>query len=75
MSDAAQHSGKYILVKRINRIPVRPAQKTDGIEDRRFADGGFTLAFGDTVDCWRVEALEPNRPLRLAAEMKVPGRA
>ncbi len=30
---------------------------------------------GDTVDFWRVEAVEPNRLLRLAAEMKVPGRA
>ena len=27
------------------------------------------------MDCWRVEALEPNRRLRLAAEMKLPGRA
>jgi uncharacterized protein YbjT (DUF2867 family) len=30
---------------------------------------------GDTVDWWRVEAIERNRKLRLAAEMKVPGRA
>jgi uncharacterized protein YbjT (DUF2867 family) len=30
---------------------------------------------GDTLDFWRVEAYEPNRRLRLAAEMKVPGRA
>ena len=33
------------------------------------------LAVGDTVDFWRVEAYEPDRRLRLAAEMKVPGRA
>ncbi|MBI5085679.1 MAG: SDR family oxidoreductase [Acidobacteria bacterium] len=33
------------------------------------------LRVGDTVDCWRVEAFEPNRRLRLAAEMKLPGRA
>ena len=33
------------------------------------------LKTGDTVDCWRVEALEPGRLLRLAAEMKMPGRA
>jgi uncharacterized protein YbjT (DUF2867 family) len=32
-------------------------------------------AVGDTLDFWRVEAYEPNRRLRLAAEMKVPGRA
>jgi uncharacterized protein YbjT (DUF2867 family) len=30
---------------------------------------------GDTIDWWRVEAYEPNRLLRLRAEMKVPGRA
>lgn len=33
------------------------------------------LRVGDTVGCWRVEALEPDRLLRLAAEMKLPGRA
>jgi len=30
---------------------------------------------GDTIDCWRVEAFEPGRRLRLIAEMKMPGRA
>ena len=30
---------------------------------------------GDPLDFWRVEAFEPNRLLRLQAEMKVPGRA
>jgi len=30
---------------------------------------------GDTVDFWRVEAIEPDRLLRLSAEMKLPGRA
>ena len=30
---------------------------------------------GDTLDFWRVEAYAPGRRLRLAAEMKVPGRA
>ncbi len=33
------------------------------------------LAVGDVLDCWRVEACEPDARLRLAAEMKVPGRA
>ena len=33
------------------------------------------LHVGDTVDFWRVEAIEPNRRLRLVAEMKLPGRA
>jgi hypothetical protein len=39
---------------------------------RRDPDG---LRAGDVVDCWRVEVFEPNRRLRLAAEMKLPGRA
>jgi len=30
---------------------------------------------GDAVDFWRVEAFEPDRLLRLVAEMKLPGRA
>lgn len=30
---------------------------------------------GDPVDFWRVEAIERGRLLRLAAEMKLPGRA
>lgn len=33
------------------------------------------LVPGDTVDFWRVEAYEPDRLLRLFADMKVPGRA
>ena len=33
------------------------------------------LQVGDPVDFWRVEAYEPNRFLRLKAEMKLPGEA
>jgi len=33
------------------------------------------LRVGDTIDCWRVVGLEPDRKLRLAAEMRLPGRA
>jgi hypothetical protein len=33
------------------------------------------LKLGDTVDFWRVEAIEPSRLLRLRAEMSLPGRA
>lgn len=33
------------------------------------------LESGDTLDWWRVEAIERPRMLRLSAEMKVPGRA
>jgi uncharacterized protein YbjT (DUF2867 family) len=32
------------------------------------------LRAGEALDCWRVEACEPPRRLRLAAEMKLPGR-
>jgi hypothetical protein len=33
------------------------------------------LRVGDALDFWRVEALEPDRLMRLRAEMKVPGLA
>lgn len=33
------------------------------------------LRIGETVDFWRVEAFEPERLLRLRAEMRLPGRA
>lgn len=39
---------------------------------RRDADD---LRTGDVLDCWRVEIIEPDRRLRLAAEMRLPGRA
>jgi uncharacterized protein YbjT (DUF2867 family) len=39
---------------------------------RRDADG---VRVGDTIDFWRVEGFEPDRLLRLRAEMKLPGRA
>jgi len=39
---------------------------------RREPDG---LQSGDALDFWRVEVIEPDRLLRLRAEMKVPGRA
>ena len=32
------------------------------------------LRVGDTVDFWRVESFEGSRILRLAAEMRIPGR-
>ncbi len=46
-----------------------------GVGMRRGRPSASTLGVGDTVDFWRVEALEPNRRLRLVAEMKLPGRA
>lgn len=35
----------------------------------------YQLMPGDALDFWRVEKIEPGRLLRLAAEMKLPGRA
>jgi hypothetical protein len=42
---------------------------------RRGRRDALNLRVGDVVDFWRVEAFEPNRLLRLQAEMKLPGRA
>lgn len=46
-----------------------------GVGMRRGRRDADTLRVGDTLDWWRVEAFEPDRRLRLAAEMKLPGRA
>ena len=46
-----------------------------GIGVRRGRPDATMLRVGDTLDFWRVEAFEPPHRLRLAAEMKVPGRA
>lgn len=45
-----------------------------GVGLRRGRRDPFDLRVGDTVDFWRVERLETGRLLRLAAEMKIPGR-
>jgi hypothetical protein len=42
---------------------------------RRGRRDSESLQPGDTLDFWRVEAFEPDRLLRLAAEMRLPGRA
>ncbi|MGD9487578.1 MAG: SDR family oxidoreductase [Calditrichaceae bacterium] len=46
-----------------------------GVGMRRGRPHPKNLRIGDTVDFWRVELFEPNRRLRLIAEMKLPGRA
>ncbi len=46
-----------------------------GVGVRRGRRHPYDLAVGDSLDFWRVEALEPNRLMRLHAEMKVPGEA
>jgi uncharacterized protein YbjT (DUF2867 family) len=45
-----------------------------GVGLRRGRRDRLDLRVGDTVDFWRVERFESNRLLRLAAEMKIPGR-
>jgi hypothetical protein len=46
-----------------------------GVGMRRGRRHPDQLREGDALDFWRVEAIEPNRMLRLRAEMKVPGKA
>jgi hypothetical protein len=46
-----------------------------GVGLRRGRPDPEHLRVGDTVDWWRVETYEPDRLLRLRAEMKLPGRA
>jgi len=46
-----------------------------GVGIRRGRPSPTRLSVGDAVDFWRVEAWEANHLLRLAAEMKLPGRA
>jgi uncharacterized protein YbjT (DUF2867 family) len=46
-----------------------------GVGVRRGRKHPTDIVVGDTLDFWRVEAYQPGKLLRLAAEMKVPGRA
>lgn len=46
-----------------------------GVGLRRGRRDPDTVWVGDTVDFWRVEAVEPDRLLRLRAEMRLPGLA
>ncbi len=46
-----------------------------GVGRRRGRRDPEQLRVGDTLDWWRVEQYRPDQLLRLAAEMKLPGRA
>lgn len=46
-----------------------------GVGLRRGRRDPENVVVGDTVDFWRVEAFEPDRLLRLVAEMRLPGQA
>ncbi len=46
-----------------------------GVGMRRGRRHPEEVSVGETLDFWRVEAFEPDKSLRLLAEMKLPGRA
>jgi len=46
-----------------------------GVGFRRGRRHPDEVRIGDAIDFWRVEWIEPDRSLRLRAEMKLPGRA
>lgn len=46
-----------------------------GVGTRRGRTSQESLTVGDSLDFWRVEAIEENKLLLLRAEMKLPGRA
>lgn len=46
-----------------------------GVGLRRGRRDPDNISVGEPLDFWRVEAIEPDHLLRLAAEMKLPGRA
>lgn len=46
-----------------------------GVGMRRGRRDPVRVNVGDPIDCWRVESIEPGKKLRLAAEMRLPGRA
>jgi uncharacterized protein YbjT (DUF2867 family) len=46
-----------------------------GVGLRRGRKNPDVIRVGESLDFWRVEAIEPGRLLRLRAEMKVPGKA
>ena len=50
-------------------------QVLGGVGLRRGRRNPETVAAGDTLDFWTVQEFEPDRLLRLQAQMRVPGRA
>ncbi|MDE0034506.1 MAG: SDR family oxidoreductase [Deltaproteobacteria bacterium] len=57
------------------RVRGRIDRLLGGVGLRRGRRHPDELRVGDALDFWRVEALEPDRLVRLRAEMKLPGRA
>jgi hypothetical protein len=56
------------------RLRGRLDRVRGGVGLRRGRRDPHRLRTGDAVDFWRVETVEPGRVVRLAAEMKMPGR-
>jgi hypothetical protein len=66
-------SGWY-FADRLWRLRGVADQLAGGTGFRRGRRDADDLAPGDALDFWRVEAYEPDRLLRLRAEMRLPGR-
>jgi hypothetical protein len=66
-------SGWY-FADRLWRLRGVADQLVGGAGFRRGRRDADDLAPGDALDFWRVEAYEPDRLLRLRAEMRMPGR-
>jgi lipocalin/uncharacterized protein YbjT (DUF2867 family) len=49
-------------------------QRFGGVGMRRGRRNADQCAVGDAIDAWTVEAFEPDRLLRLSADLKLPGR-
>ena len=65
----------YYFLDTLWRVRGRLDQLAGGSGLRRGRRDSRDLVVGDTVDFWRVVALEPGRRLTLLAEMKLPGSA
>jgi hypothetical protein len=65
----------YYFLDGLWKLRGRLDQMVGGTGMRRGRRDPQDLAVGDTVDFWRVVAVEPGRRLTLLAEMKLPGSA
>ena len=65
----------YYFLDALWKVRGRMDQLVGGSGMGRGRRSPHDLAVGDTIDFWRVVALEPERRLTLLAEMKLPGSA
>ena len=83
----ATPSSIFTVLKRIGGdtgwLYANPLWRIRGLIDMFFGGVGLrrtrrsysNVRVGDAIDFWRVEAIEPDKLLRLRAEMRVPGKA